>query len=70
MRNRVLIASRGSDEAAARMRELLRSAGLEVEALDAAKVLGTDAYAGPVLGSAIDLAAHSTAPESSSARAA
>jgi len=70
MRNRVLIASRGNEETGARIRALLRSAGLEVEALDVAQTLGPDAYAGPVLGNAIDLGSRSKAPAGSSAKAA
>jgi hypothetical protein len=70
MRNRVLIASRDNEETAGRIRALLRSEGLEVEALDARQALGADAYAGPVLGSAIDLCPRSKAPAGSSAKAA
>jgi hypothetical protein len=70
MRNRVLIASRGNEEVASRMRALLRSAGLQVDALDERKALGADACAGPVLGSAIDLSTRPDAPAGSSARAA
>jgi hypothetical protein len=70
MRSRLLIASRGDGEAAARIRALLRSAGLDVEALDVAQTLGPDAYAGPVLGSAIDLWPRPKAPAGSSAKAA
>jgi hypothetical protein len=70
MRNKVRIASRGDGEAAARIRALLRSAGLEVEAFDVAQTLGPDAYTGHVLGSAIDLWPRSPAPAGSSAKAA
>ena len=70
MRSRLLIASRGDGEAAARIRALLRSAGLDVEALDVSQALGPDACAGPVLGRAIDLGTGLQAPASSSAKAA
>lgn len=70
MRNKVLIASRGGDEAAARIRALLRSAGLDVETLDVAQAPGAGVYEGPVLGSAIDLGIRRHASGGGSARAA
>lgn len=70
MRNRVLIATLGDEQGAARIRKRLNSGGLEAEALDLDQTMGADVLAGPVLGSAIDLRPRPLVLAGTSARAA
>lgn len=70
MRNRVLIATLGDEQVAARIRARLRSGGLDVEALAVNQATGAATSAGPVLGSAMDLGSRPVVLAGTSSRAA
>lgn len=70
MRNRLLLASRGDEQGAARIRARLRSGGLDVETLEVDQATGADVYAGLVLGGTIDMGPRSIARSGNAARAA